>query len=354
MAVRDRSPCTGGRSAEIGERADIAEGAPETGLQDDADVVEPAAAQLPVDLQRLRRVRRLLHVDANEVAALRGVLHDGLGVLEAEVAVDRQSERGELDADVGVEPVPLDRIQDAVVLVDEGARLLGLVDVLPEDVDRGHLPRRVQLGHDTARVLERRPGDVTVRDLADDRLRNRRQQPDDGAIDDVRHLALAHESLAGSAETSATASGKRIRIASRSANACSSAVPETSMRFSAAPVSSTAVFSVSVANCSRCASATDSACWAANSRSPRMRSSGSCPNNGKPPSTPSSLRAGGAPAWHRVPGRRVLDQRLDRPAGRRRSSTGLAGCRAGPVDVRDQLSVRRPAERGTRVEDLGD
>ena len=82
-------------------------------------------------------------------------------------------------------PFALDRIEDAVVLVDEGARLLGLVDVLAEDVDRGHLPRRVQLGHDTARVLERRPGDVAVRDLADDRLRNRRQQPDDGAIDDV-------------------------------------------------------------------------------------------------------------------------------------------------------------------------
>src|SRR5581483_6413532 len=47
---------------------------------------------------------------------------------------------------------------------------------------------------------------------------------------------------------------------------------------------STAVFRVSVANCSRCASCTDSACCSANSRSPRISSSGSPPKKGKPPS----------------------------------------------------------------------
>src|SRR5918999_1419630 len=89
------------------------------------------------------------------------------------------------------------------------------------------------------------------------------------------------------AETSATASGKRTRIASRSAVAWASGDPSTWMRFSAAPVSSTAVFSVSVANCSRCDSCTASAWRSANSRRPRMSSSGS-PPKGKPnpPSTP--------------------------------------------------------------------
>ena len=172
---------------QIGERADIAEGALETGLQDDADVVVAAAAQLPVDLA----ASASCVVDSS--MSMRTKLPLSAACSTTASAFSRQRSRSivspsavELDADVGVEPVPLDRIEDAVVLVDEGARLLGLVDVLAEDVDRGHLPLRVQLGDDAARVLERRPGDVAVRDLADDRLRNRRQQPDDGAIDDVR------------------------------------------------------------------------------------------------------------------------------------------------------------------------
>src|SRR5215471_17023407 len=90
--------------------------------------------------------------------------------------------------------------------------------------------------------------------------------------------------------TSATASGKSTRMASRSAIACSSAPPCAWICDSAAPVSSTAVFSVSVANCSRCCSCTDSTCCSANSRRPRRRSSGS-PPNGKPklPSMSSSI-----------------------------------------------------------------
>src|SRR5687767_12868462 len=92
------------------------------------------------------------------------------------------------------------------------------------------------------------------------------------------------------AETSATASGKRTRIASRSATACSSIPPEGCTCLSAAAVSSTAVFRVSVANCSRCASCTDSACFAANSWIPRRRSSGSPPKgNPKLPSIDPNL-----------------------------------------------------------------
>src|SRR5262245_38491592 len=83
------------------------------------------------------------------------------------------------------------------------------------------------------------------------------------------------------AETSATASGKSTRIPSRSAIACSSGEPSTCICLSAAPVSSTAVFSVSVANCSRCDSCIASVCRSANSRSPRIKSSGS-PPMGKP------------------------------------------------------------------------
>src|SRR2546421_2250314 len=75
-------------------------------------------------------------------------------------------------------------------------------------------------------------------------------------------------------------------MASRSATACSSAVPDAWSCDSAADVSSTAVLRVNVANCSRCASCTDSACCSANSRNPRSRSSGSPPKL-KPPKPPS-------------------------------------------------------------------
>src|SRR5690242_15507118 len=134
--------------------------------------------------------------------------------------------------------------------------------------------------------------------------------------------------------TSATASGNRTRIASRSAIACSSAPPFASTRDRAAAVSSTAVFSVSVANCSRCASATDSACCSANSRSPRIRSSGSPPNgNEKPPSmrlrlaelclvpgehVALELRRHRSCALHQLDERRdrIVTQRLLKPARR--------------------------------------
>src|SRR5919201_573784 len=88
------------------------------------------------------------------------------------------------------------------------------------------------------------------------------------------------------AETRATASGKRTRMASRRAIACSSGPPVALTCWSAAAVSSTAVLRVSVANCSRWASCTDSACCSANSRRLRIRSSGS-PPSGKPKPLPS-------------------------------------------------------------------
>src|SRR5581483_5594242 len=134
--------------------------------------------------------------------------------------------------------------------------------------------------------------------------------------------------------TSATASGNSTRIASRSAIDCSSAEPLTCTCASAADVSSTAVLSVSVANCSRCASCTDSACCSANSRKPRSRSSGS-PPNGKP--KPPSMEVKVAVLGCRTPLRKldqiaafhVLDERVDdggRAADRVRDRLAASGC----------------------------
>ena len=63
----------------------------------------------------------------------------------AELVAEVQAERGQLDADVRVEPLPLDRLEDVVVGADDLERLLAARDLLAEDVDRRHLPLRVQL-----------------------------------------------------------------------------------------------------------------------------------------------------------------------------------------------------------------
>src|SRR5207245_6094727 len=130
--------------------------------------------------------------------------------------------------------------------------------------------------------LQLGPCDVALGQLLHDGPRNRREETDDRAVEDHYRSRMKPWRAA---ETSATASGKSTRMASRRAIACSSALPTTWIWVSAEAVSSTAVFRVNVANCSRCASCTDSACCSANSRRPRRRSSGSPPRgNPKLPS----------------------------------------------------------------------
>src|SRR3954452_2481126 len=186
--------------------------------------------------------------------------------------------------------------------------------------------------------------------------------------------------------TSAPASGNNSRIASRSAIACSSMLPFVSICESAAAVSSTAVLSVSVANCSRCASCTDSACCSSNSRRPRIKSSGSPPNgNPKPPPPPSigrslgegslvtplDLRGQLLDGGHRLLERRgkgrcaVLAERFLQPAGsnaelveirRRREARlllqrlleGERGC-LGLVDALPCLAFTQSGERGAKL-----
>src|SRR5581483_4126436 len=168
-------------------------------------------------------------------------------------------------------------------------------DLLAEDVDRRGLPVRVQPPDDVHGVLEQRPRDVGRSERAHEPPRNCRQGADDRAVEE-RHRRrilglrrqLSRMNPWRAALTSATASGNSTRIASRRAIDCSSVLPVTCTCASAAEVSSTAVFSVSVANCSRWASCTLSACCSANSRRPRRRSSGSPPKGH--PKPPPSMR----------------------------------------------------------------
>ena len=160
--------------------------------------------------------------------------------------------------------------------------------------------------------------------------------------------------------TSATASGNSTRIASRSAIACSSAPPFASTRESAAAVSSTAVFSVSVANCSRCASATDSACCSANSRRPAHQVLRVAPEREVEATfhadsrlaelalVAGRARRARAPPTTAAPLHR-LDERRDRD---RRSSACSSRARRGPdrVEVRRRGEPRRRADRPLELE----
>ena len=65
------------------------------------------------------------------------------------------------------------------------ARLGGVVDLLPQDVDRRALPGRVQLGDDASGVRQRLAGDVRGRDATDDALRHRGQGAGDRAVEET-------------------------------------------------------------------------------------------------------------------------------------------------------------------------
>src|SRR6266545_2599526 len=138
----------------VGERADVVERAAEVRLEYDADVVEAALAQLAVQAQRLRGRRRVLHVDADEVAVLRGLGKQPLEVLAAEVVGELEPESRRLHAHVRVEPFALDRLENLAVLLCDCARLRLARDLLAEYVDRGELPLRVQAPDDAHRVIE--------------------------------------------------------------------------------------------------------------------------------------------------------------------------------------------------------
>ena len=70
--------------------------------------------------------RRLLHVDADEVAACRGVLDELGDVPVRELLVDREPEMRELERDVRAQPLRVDAVEQLAVGGDDRARL-GLV-----------------------------------------------------------------------------------------------------------------------------------------------------------------------------------------------------------------------------------
>ena len=162
--------------------------------------------------------------------------HDRLEVVAAELLVELEPEPGQLERDVRVEPLVARSARARRGSPRDRARLVRARDLLAEHVDRRQLPLGVQPRDDAHRVVERAARRCSAPRAAARPARHGRQQPDEGRSTIVRSIDV--ERATGdvtisrmkpwrAALTSATASGKRTRIASRRAIACSSALPVT-------------------------------------------------------------------------------------------------------------------------------
>ena len=156
---------------------------------DDADVVVPASAERAVERERVVDARGVLHVDADERAAGRRVLHEGVEQLVAQLEVELQAEPGELDGDIRVEAALVDRGERIGVGGGDRPRLLGRVDLLPEHVDRGALAIGVERRDDSDRVGQRRPGDVRRGDALHDCPGNDWEDGGEGAVEEAHGAA---------------------------------------------------------------------------------------------------------------------------------------------------------------------
>ena len=129
---------------QVAQVGDVRERALEIRLQHDPHVLEALAAERPVERERVVDAGRVLHVDSHEHTACARVADERLEQGTAQVEVDLQAEPGQLDRDVGVEPVGVDRGEHVGVCRRDRPRFLLAVYLLAEDVDRRALAAAVQ------------------------------------------------------------------------------------------------------------------------------------------------------------------------------------------------------------------
>ena len=194
---------------------DVGERPSQPGLENDADVLEPGEPQVAVETECGVGCMRVLHVDPDEVPAVRGIADDLRDVLSANALIVVEPERSELDRDVRIELLALDPGEDLVVGTGDFACFVDAPALLAEDVHRRHLPFAVQARDDPYGVLEGRSCDVTSREPPHDPFRHSRQGTDESAIEKAHGVRgsslgravekapqarlLAHEALACSA-----------------------------------------------------------------------------------------------------------------------------------------------------------
>ena len=89
------------------------------------------------EIKRALGVRRTFHVDANEVARVHGsgLGHESRYLVAGQFFVHVEAHVGELQADVGVQLLRGDVVQQLVIELGAGSGLVGVGDVFPEIVD---------------------------------------------------------------------------------------------------------------------------------------------------------------------------------------------------------------------------
>ncbi len=113
------------------ERFDVLRRAEQIRLDGDADARALRARALE-ELDRRIDVRRSLHVDPDEVAALLGALDQAIHVALAQPAIEIEAELRRLDRDVRVEPGRLDLVEHLEIVLRDLLELLRLRQVLAE------------------------------------------------------------------------------------------------------------------------------------------------------------------------------------------------------------------------------
>jgi hypothetical protein len=156
---------------DLQQLAHVAFRAPQVGLDDDADgVAVELRAEAAEDVERDLRDGRVLHVDADEVAAPGRLLDDRARVAVGQLGVDAEAELRELDGDVRVDARLVDAREDFPVLAHLGLGLFDPRDRLVEVVERGGAAQPVQLADGLDRLV-----DVLARDEAGRHLLERRE-----------------------------------------------------------------------------------------------------------------------------------------------------------------------------------
>ena len=148
----------------------------QVGLQDDPYVLV-GAAELVEGVDRALRVFGAFHVDAHEAADLAGGVEDAGGQLQAEVLRDVEPHHGELDRHVALD-LGRDQAKQVAVGLRAAAGGVAVEDVLPEQVEGGVDPARMEPAADGDRILLRLPGHEAAgqdRGGGDHRARPRRR-----------------------------------------------------------------------------------------------------------------------------------------------------------------------------------
>jgi hypothetical protein len=131
----------------------------EARLQDHPHVAESIGPQRLERLQGHLGVFGALHVDPDEEAAAVGLGQDLAEARRAEAAIDIETELGQLEGQVPLDPCAMQLADDMEVLACGGVGRRGGGDALAEVVDRMVQPARFEEANGRDRVGERLAGD---------------------------------------------------------------------------------------------------------------------------------------------------------------------------------------------------